>query len=340
VDPVAPPVLADNAYAPYYNPFFGNLAPAAGDPLLLPTSNGSTYSVSKLVVFGDRLADNGNAAALDESLGQAPNFTTAPYSSTGDFSDGAKWTTDLAQILGLTSPSQQQNFAYESATARDLGIPNPFDPNASKTPLDTFAGQIQQFEQQDGSFNSNDLVSITFGGNDISLPSTESPQQGITDSVNAIISGMDQLSGLGAKHFLVSNLADITLAPLFSQPAFLQATGATQAGFQALVNSFNSQLSSALTTFQQQTGADVKTLNLNALFNSIASNPSDFGFTNTTQPILTSTPGTSTPVAYNPAIVGQDPQVQHGSLFLDPYFDPTALGQTIIAQSARSTLTA
>jgi len=43
--------------------------------------------------------------------------------------------------------------------------------------------------------------------------------------------------------------------------------------------------------------------------------------------------------AYNPAIVGQDPQVQHGSLFLDPYFDPTALGQTVMAQTARSTLT-
>jgi len=137
----------------------------------------------------------------------------------------------------------------------------------------------------------------------------------------------------------VSNLPDITLAPLFSEPAFLQATGATQSQFQGLVSEFNTQLAAGLSTFQSQTGLDVKTLDLNTLFKGIAANPSDYGFTNTTQPILSSMPNVGTTPAYNPAIVGQDPQVQHGSLFLDPYFDPTALGQTVMAQTARSTLT-
>jgi phospholipase/lecithinase/hemolysin len=338
-DPVSPPVLANNAYANYYDPYFGNYAPAPSDPLVLPAGDNGSYTVSKLVVFGDRLADNGNTAALQKSLGQAPGTAAPPYSTTGNFSDGPQWTTNLAQILGATAPSQQQNFAYESATARDLGVPNAFDPDASKTPLDTFAGQIQQFETQDGSFNSNDLVSVTFGGNDISLPSTEAPEQGVTDSVNAIISGLGQLADMGAKHFLVSNLADVTLAPLFSNPDFLAATGATQAGFQGLVSDFNTQLAAGISTFQSQTGLDVKTLDLNTLFNGISANPSNFGFSNTTQPVLVSTPGIGTTPTYNPAIVGQDPQVQHGSLFLDPYFDPTALGQAIIAQTARSTLT-
>ena len=340
VDPVSPPVLATNIYSPYFNPFFGNYAPAPSDPLVLPAGNGGQYAASKLVVFGDRLADNGNTKALQESLGQAPGQTTAPYSPTGDFSDGPKWTTDLAQMLGATAPSQQQNFAYESATARDLGIPNPFDPNASKTPLSTFAGQIQQFAKQDGSFSTNDVVSVTFGGNDISLPSAESPEQGVNDSVKAIVSGLQQAADLGAKHFLVSNLPDITLAPLFSEPAFLAATGATQAQFQGLVSDFNTQLATGLKDFQSQTGLDVKTLDLDTLFKGIAADPFNYGFTNVTQPVLSSTPGTSTTPTYNPAIVGQDPQVEHGTLFLDPYFDPTALGQAIIAQTARSTLTA
>ena len=340
VDPVSPPVLAGNVYAPYFNPFFGNFAPAPSTPLALPAGNGGQYTAAKLVVFGDRLADNGNTAALQQSLGQAPGQVAAPYSPTGDFSDGPKWTTDLAQILGATLPGQQENFAYESATARDLGVPNPFDPDASQTPLDTFAGQIGQFEQQDGSFSPNDVVSVTFGGNDISLPSTDSPEQGVTDSVNAIVAGLRQLADLGAKHFLVSNLADITLAPLFSQPAFLAATGATQAQFQGLVADFNTQLAAGLSGFQGQTGLDVKTLDLHTLFDGIAANPSDYGFTNITQPVLSSTPASGTTPTYNPAIVGQDPQVEHGSLFLDPYFDPTALGQAIIAQTARSTLTA
>ncbi len=338
-DPVAPSVLPGNIYANYYSPYFGNYAPAPSDPLALPAKDGARYTVSKLVVFGDRLADNGNTAALQKSLGQAPGTAAAPYSTTGNFSDGPQWTTDLAQMLGATAPGQQENFAYVTATARDLGVPNPFDPNASKTPLSTFAGQIQQFEKQDGSFSSNELVAVNFGGNDISLPSNVPPEQGITDSVNAIISGLGHLADMGAKHFLVSNLADVTLAPLFSDPNFLAATGATQAGFQGLVNEFNTQLAAGISTFQSQTGLDVKTLDLNTLFNSIAATPLNYGFTNTAQPVLVSTPNPGTTPAYNPAIVGQDPAVEHGSLFLDPYFDPTALGQSLIAQTARSTLT-
>ena len=340
-DPVAPPVLASNAYANYYNPFFGNYAPAPSDPLDLPATNGGTYNVSRLVVFGDRLADNGNTAALQKSLGQVPGTAAAPYSATGNFSDGPQWTTDLAQLLGATDATQQQNFAYVNATARDLGVPNPFDPNADQTTLDTFAGQVAQFAQQDGSFTSNDLVTVTFGGNDITLPSAVPPDQGIPASVNAIISGLDQLADLGAKHFLVSNLADITIAPLFSNPDFLAATGATTEQFQGLVNAFNGALAAGLDSFESQhPDLDVKTLDLNTLFKGITNDPLAYGFTNTTQPVLVSMPNAGTTPAYNPAIVGQDPQVEHGSLFLDPYFDPTALGQALVAQTARSTLTA
>ena len=152
---------------------------------------------------------------------------------------------------------------------------------------------------------------------------------------------MEMLANDGAKHFLVSNLADITLAPLFSSPDFLAATGATQEQFQGLVGEFNTQLTAGLAQFTDSNpGVDVKTLDLDTLFKSIAATPADFGFTNITQPVLSSTPGIGTAPAYNPAIVGQDPQVQHGSLFLDPYFDPTALGQAIIAETARSTLIA
>ena len=339
-DPVSPPVLPGNIYSNNFAPFFGNYAPAPSDPLILPAGGAGSYTVSKLVVFGDRLADNGNTAALEKSLGQTPGTSATPYSTTGNFSDGPQWTTDLAQILGATAPSQQENFAFEDASARALGVPDPFAPDASKINLATFAGQIQQFEKQDGSFTSNDLVSVTFGGSDISLPSTEPPEQGVTDSVNAIISGLSQLADMGAKHFLVSNLADITLAPLFSDPAFQAATGATPALFQGLVADFNTQLAAGLGAFKSQTGLDVKTLDFNTLFKGIIADPSNYGFTNTTQPVLVSTPGIGTTPAYNPAIVGQDPQVEHGSLFLDPFFDPTALGQAVIAQTARSTLTA
>jgi len=339
-DPVSQPVLASNVFANNFAPFFGNYAPAPTDPLALKGVNGSTYNASKLLVFGDRLADNGNSAALAKSLGQVPGTGAAPYSATGNFSDGPQWTTDLAQYLGAFSPAQQENFAYEGATARPLGVPDPFIPDAGKTPLDTFAGQIQQFQKQDGTILPNAVVSVTFGGNDISLPSTESPIQGVMDSVTAVISGLQTLVADGAKHFLVSNLPDITLAPLFNDPAFQAATGATPTQFQGLVGAFNAQLTSGLAQFgASNPGVDVKTLDLSTLFKGIATSPLDYGFTNISQPVLSSTPAPNTSPTYNPAIVGQDPQVQHGSLFLDPFFDPTALGQALIAQTARTTLT-
>lgn len=311
-----------------------------------PPGGTGAYSPSKLVVFGDLLADNGNAAAVQESLGEAtPSYLTAPYSPTGDFSDGPKWTTDLARSLGLNQPSQQENLAYEGATAGALGeASSPVNPAGGLTPLDTFAGQVQQFEKQDGTFSPSDVVSVTFGGNDIFLASTlalagtESPGQVITDGVNAIISGLGQLGDLGAKHFLVSNSPDVTLAPIFSSPEFL-ASGATVAGVQGILNDFNTKLATGLSAFQSQTGLDVKTLDLHTLFNNVVASPSDFGFTNVTQPVLSSIPGTgSTPVTYNPAINGQNPQVEHGSLFLDPLFDTTERGQVLIARTAHDTL--
>ncbi len=311
-----------------------------------PLAGAGDYAPSKLVVFGDLLADNGNTAAVEEALGQTPSYLAAPYSPTGNFSDGPKWTTDLARSLGLNQPSQQENFAYEGATGGVLGEAfNPVNPTGGLTPLDTFAGQVQQFAAQDGTFTSSDVVSVTFGGNDVflasalSLAGTASSGQVVTDSVDAIISGLGHLADLGAKHFLVSNSPDVTLTPILSSAEF-QASGATIAGVQSLVSDFNTQLAAGLSAFQGQTGLDVKTLDLQTLFDGIAANPSDYGFTNTTEPVLSSLPGTGSAPVYNPAINGQDPQVEHGSLFIDPLFDTTERAQMLIAQTAHRTLTA
>ena len=88
------------------------------------------------------------------------------------------------------------------------------------------------------------------------------------------------------------------------------------------------------------TGLDVKELDLNSLFNNIVAKPSDYGFTNVSEPLLTNATVPGTVPAYNPAIVGQDPAVEHSTLFLNPFYDTTALGQAVIAQTARSTLSA
>ena len=342
-DPVSPPVLASNPYATYIDPFFGNFAPAAGDPLTLPAGHGGSYDVTNVYSFGDRLADDGGTyseSSLQTALtGTSPN-SSAPYYN-GGTSDGPEWTDDLTQILGTpTTSGVDNNYAYSDATARLVD-------NAA-SPFQTaynFAGQINLMQETHQTLLPTDLVTVNFGGNDITFvgadsqkPGGPSADQGVQLSVNAIISGMQKLADMGAKHFLVSNAPDISLAPIFSDPGFKAMVGGDFSIYPQLVDVFNADLSTALQGFAAKTGLDVKELDLNTLFKGIAADPSAYGFSNITQPILANPPILGTTPVYNPAIVGQDPTVRHSSLFLNPFFAPTALGQALMAETARNTL--
>ena len=321
------------------------LAQTAGDGAQGRPPGWPGYGVpSSLVVFGDLLSDNGNAAAVEKSLGLSPSYLTTPYSLTGDFSDGPKWTTDLALSFGLFSPLQQENFAYEGATAGSLGdMFSPVNPTGGLTPLDTFAGQIQQFAKQHGRFSPDDVVSVTFGGNDIFLASQlalagkANSAQVLADSVGAIVAGLTQLQNLGARHILVSNSPDVSFAPIFLTAEF-KASGATAAGVEVLVNEFNGELSTALGAFKTATGLDVKTLDLHTLFDRIVATPAEFGFSDVTQAILSSLPGTGSEPVYNTTIDGRNPLVLQTTLFIDPLFDITERGQILIAALAHGTI--
>ena len=294
----------------------------------------ASFTPTAIYNFGDRLADGGTYDAVYRLLGEAPPAVQPPYSPTGDFSNGPKWTTDVAEELGVAHPGAglKTNYAYENATAQ--GFPNALDPVNG---LGSFRDQVVLFVLEHKSFKPTDVATVTFGGNDISLPQSASPPQNVTNTVQAIVSGLNLLATAGAKHILVTNLPDITLAPLFSEPAFLAATGATRPEFQALVNDLNAQLATAVQAFQTRTGLDVKVVDLHTLFASLAANPSAYGFNNITQPVLATPPAPGSTSVYNPAINGQDPAVLNASLFIDPYFDLTTVGQLLIAQAVVDT---
>ena len=341
IDPISPPILANNIYTPYFDPFFGaNYAPSGGARNLPAGEGGGIYKVSNLFSFGDRLSDDGGAygaASVAAAAGQpAPNSASLYYN--GGFSDGPMWTENLERILGVAS-DQDKNFAYVNATARELF--NPVDPLYSNEGLSDFQGQIDAFKAAYGSFSANDLVTVNFGGNDLTLPSGVTPQEGIALSVRAIVDGLESLADLGARHFLVTNVADVELAPLFKDPAFLAQLGAEPGAFTPLVEQFNAQLATALDSFEQETGLDVELLDVNKLFDAIAADPLAYGFVNVDQSVLAAPPiQPGTPEIYNPAIVGQDPAVRHATLFIDPVFHPTALGHAIVGETARDVLLA
>ncbi len=341
IDPTSPPIRPDNPFSTYFDPFFGG-SYAPGTPKLLPASErGGSYTVAEVYSFGDRLSDDGGtfgAAAVAEAAGQpAPNSASIYFR--GGFSDGPNWTANLASILGVQPSDEDTNFAYVNATARP--IVNPIDPLQSTTGLTDFQGQIDAFEEAYGSFTANDLVTVNFGGNDLTLPSDVSPEEGIALSVEAIVSGLERLADLGARHFLVTNVANVELAPLFKDPAFLEALGAAPGTFTPLVEQFNEQLATAIDAFEAERGLDVDLLDANQLFDAVAADPAAYGFVNVDQSVLAAPPiEPGTPEVYNPAIVGQDPAVRHATLFVDPVFHPTALGHAVLAETARDYLLA
>ena len=341
VDPIAPVITEGNPFAEYFDPFFGVYSPAEGDEPMLQNGEDS-YTVDNLFVFGDRLTENGGEFgknAVAESTGANPPYDEAPYSEEGSFTDGSNWTTYLGSILGVEENEQDTNFSYLDATARELN--NPTDPFGDATELNTFAGQIDTFEETYGTFTEDDLVVVNFGGNDLTLPPEEgvAPEEAAQQSIQATVDGIANLQELGAENFLVGLVPPVELAPIFSDQEFLDLLGVEPGFFDPIVDGYNQGLTSALEGYEAESGANIEILDTNTLFDSVAAEPGAYGFVNVDEPVLSSkTPVTGEPIAYNEEIVGQDPAVQHATLFIDPYFHPTALGHSIVAETARDEL--
>ncbi|MBW4456950.1 MAG: ScyD/ScyE family protein [Nostoc indistinguendum CM1-VF10] len=343
VDPLAPVITKSNPFADYFDPFFGVYLPTRGDEPVLPDGENGGYTVDNLFVFGDRLTENGGEFgknAVAESAGANPPYDVAPYSSLGNFTDGLNWTTYLGRILGVEEYAEQDtNFSYLDATARELV--NPFDPFGAATELNTFAGQIDAFEETYETFGEDDLVVVNFGGNDLTLPPGEgiAPEEAAQQSIKATVDGIASLQALGAKNFLVGLVPPVELAPIFSNPEFQDLLGVESGFFDSVIEGYNQGLTAALDAYEVESGVNINILDINALFDAIAAEPGAYGFVNVDEPVLISqTPVTGEQPAYNPAIIGQDPAVQHATLFLDPFFHPTALGHSILAETARNEL--
>ena len=349
VDPIAPSVTPGNPYAGYFDPFFGTYAPAQGDEPLIGGA-----PVDQLFVFGDRATEDGGAfgkAAVAEAAGIDLPIDAAPYSPSGTFTDGLNWTTYLARILGVEQGSTPDdpdasadggpdtNFSYLDATARELD--NPFDPLQRFTQLTDFDGQIDAFEEDYEAFSDDDLVVVSFGGNDLTLPPAEgvSPQEAAGASIQATIDGIARLAELGATKLLVPNVVDVEIVPIFSDPAFQEALGVPPGALTQAVTAYNAALEGALEAIEATSDLDITVLDLNGLFESIVAEPGAYGFVNTDEPVLITPPNADVEApVFNPAIVGQDPLVQHATLFLDVLFSPTALAQSIMAETARDAL--
>lgn len=265
--------------------------------------------------FGDSLSDNGNLFAL--TAGTQP---PAPYYN-GRFSNGPVFPEYLRSGLqpaatAAASVRTNLDFAFGGATA------------APGSPVPTLAQQIGMMQQRGITPAASDLFTVLAGANDllntISNPATQNPAAVTATGRTAAASvtgAVQTLLSLGAKNILVLNIPDISRTARFTTGSGAPAASLASDGVQA----FNTDLRSQLGALTVAADARLTLFDLGSYFNSLLTNASLFGFTNTRQEYL------------GLLAAGQNPGDVGGYIFWDG-IHPTTKTHAILAQALTEAL--
>ena len=162
--------------------------------LLAISSLATATPYSSIFVFGDSTSDNGRRLVL-EGIPLAPYFQ-------GRHSNGPVAVEVFASNLGLNSSSGLTNYAVGGALSGHGNVdPNPLVANTG------LLDQYQTFTQSHSIADPNALYFIWGGDNDINACQGSSRSACTGTQISNVVNNLDtligNLSGLGAKHFLV-----------------------------------------------------------------------------------------------------------------------------------------
>jgi phospholipase/lecithinase/hemolysin len=231
--------------------------------------SGSAYaaSISRIVVLGDSLSDNGNLYHL---IGYPPS----PYWF-GRFSNGPVAVEYLAEKLGVTL----NDFAVGGATT---GVGNVADGGT----VDIFGAlglpgitTVLQGALLAGSIPIDpDALYIVWGGpNDFwAVDSQETAQTAIAKAVTNLLDIVGTLQLHGAQHILVANMPDLGKTPFF-----LGQGSQTSYFFTQLSSAFNQTLKAKLPQ-------GVHYFDGSSLLSNMIAHPDHYGFTNVTDELILS----------------------------------------------------
>ncbi|WP_250450444.1 SGNH/GDSL hydrolase family protein [Caballeronia sp. ATUFL_M2_KS44] len=212
----------------------------------------------QVVSFGDSLSDVGTYSPVAAANFGGGRFTTNP---------GQVWVQNIAQYYGDTlTPAMTGGFGSPPVAQSGLGyaqggalVTSPIGINHVSTDPANYAGaltvpvvtQVQNYLTAHGSFNSNQLVIINGGANDILYNFQQAVAGAITpaQASAAIGKAAIDLTGIigtivqhGATHVLVSNVPDIG-----TTPQGLMSSAANRALLTQASAGFNQVLAGALT---------------------------------------------------------------------------------------------
>ena len=286
---------------------------------------------TSIFAFGDSLSDAGNL--FSESAGTIP---LAPYVD-GHFSNGPTWVEDLSQMLGLgpmkpfLTSNDGTNYAFGGAQTgtTDINPPNPSSPIHIDLP-----DQVAAYDLLNPTPVKGALYTLDIGANDIMNAlaayvdgklSLGGVQTVVSQAEGNTIDSVKSLIGLGAQSLLFYEVPNLGLTPRFDGSG-LQSLAS------GLAASFNVSVLEGLT---QLDGLKVFTLDTYDLLGEIKADPSEFGFTNVSDPCWTGSftdPNSGT-------LCSTDPSDQNKYLFWDEVH-PTAAGHLLTAEFALDALNA
>ncbi len=242
------------------------LGGAAAVALTATSQVAGAQQIETIVAFGDSYADDGN---LFQILGFNPAPAVYP---TGRFSGGTNYIDTLAQILD----ADVQNFAIGGALTGNVNTNGPGLPGFPTEFGAFLAGGGGVFPTVSGTFDEDDLLAISIGGNDARFYQ----QQGgtlagapaaATLSVGQATAGLNALVAAGAENisFLAGNTA--VLPEVANDPN-------ARAIRNSFSSTFNTGIQSTLAGYADD-GVIVHYLDLTTIAAQIAANPAAYGLT-------------------------------------------------------------
>jgi outer membrane lipase/esterase len=278
---------------------------------VLGLAAGSAAAYSGLVVFGDSLSDNGNAAlAVGPDPGQIIDgngyVPSRPYAS-GTFSDGLVWADMLATAMGVASvPSLAggDNFAVGGAQTRDGDSPSlRSQVNSFLNVNEGFADPTALYVVAGGGNNARAaLEDIGFNGAPL-LRTVLATSLKYAQDVGIMV---DQLQAAGATDIIVWNTPNLGLAPAVIELG-------PDASFLGQVVS--SAMNRALANRLSEEGPGVQIFDLYGLLGRVVADPAAYGLVNAADACG--------------AVAGCDPATY---LFWDGIHPTSGGGHAIIAQ--------
>jgi phospholipase/lecithinase/hemolysin len=264
----------------------------------------ATASYDALYVFGDGYCDVGNI--FTATGGTEP---AAPYYN-GRFSNGPIWLDHVAGFLGLALKPYLlggTDYAFGGAWVTEpQSIPGGGTIPSVSEQVALYLGQLG------GKADPNALYILEGGGNDILDTATGSPQTLGKHIAEGLADSELLLRQAGARHFVIPDLFNVGLLPAAAGNVSF-ATAASAAT--------DKSLDQLLAQEQFLEGVHIIRLHLFNLLNALQTDPTHLGFTNVTDPCLTTS-------------VCADPD---HTFFWDTHY-PTAFGHAFFAVTMENAL--